>query len=96
MGKYEIIFIVKATIESNLITKTGDNFKGLFNDKKSQVLEFKNLGEKKFAYPIKKELNGYYFLLQVETNPETIKEFNRKIAIDDNVLRHLVIKLDEE
>ena len=96
MERYEIMYIVKATIDSDLITKTGDNFKNLFNDKNSKILEFKSLGEKKFAYPIKKETNGYYFLLVVESSPEVIKEFERKSLIDDNLLRHLIIKLSEE
>ena len=96
MHKYEIMFIVKATIESDTVKKTGEAFKKIINDNKSKVLEYKELGEKKFAYPIKKEINGYYFLMQIEANKETIKEFERKALIDENMLRHLIIKLDEE
>ena len=96
MNKYEIMFIVKATIESDVVTKTADTFKSLFNDEESKVLEFKNMGERKFAYPIKKEINGYYFLMQVETTADLVKEFERKALIEENILRHLIIKLDEE
>ena len=96
MSRYEIMFIVKATIDSDLIKKTGETFKSIISDNKSKVLEYKEFGEKKFAYPIKKEVNGYYFLLQVEATAEAVKEFERRALIDDNVLRHLIIKLDEE
>ena len=96
MNKYEIMFIVKATIESDLVKKTSETFKGIINDKKSKVLEFKELGEKKFAYPIKKEMNGYYFLMQVEATAEAVKEFDRRALIDEYILRHLIITLDEE
>jgi len=96
MSKYEIMFIVKATIESDLVNKTGETFKGIISDNKGKVLEFKPLGEKKFAYPIKKQINGYYFLMQVEAPADAVKEFNRRALIDENILRHLVIKLDEE
>ena len=96
MSKYEIMFIVKATIEKDAINATAEAMKKIIADGKGKVLEFKELGEKKFAYPIKKELNGYYFLMQVEANSETETEFNRKALLDENVLRHLVIKLDEE
>ena len=54
------------------------------------------LGEKKLAYPIKKEINGYYFVMQVEANHKAVSEFNRKALLDERVLRHLIIKLDEE
>ena len=96
MSNYEIMFIVKATIESETVDKTAEAFKSIISDKKGKVLEFKALGEKKFAYPIKKEINGYYFLMQIEAPSEAIKEFDRKALIDENVLRHLIIKLDEE
>ena len=58
MNKYEIMFIVKATIESEQVSKTAETFKKLVTDMKSKVLDFKELGQKKFAYPIKKEING--------------------------------------
>ena len=96
MNNYEIMFIVRATLESAVVDKTAESFKGIISDKKGSVSEFKALGEKKFAYPIKKEINGYYFLMQIEAPAEAIAEFDRKALIDENILRHLVIKLDEE
>lgn len=96
MKKYEIMFIVKATQESADIKKTAENAKSILTSLKANVTEFKELGEKKLAYPIKKEINGYYYVMQVETNKEVITEFDRKIKLDESVLRHLIIRLDEE
>lgn len=96
MTKYEIMFIVKATMESDQVKSTAEAMKNIITNEGGKVVEFKELGEKKLAYPIKKELNGYYFVMQVEANKEVESEFNRKASIDENVLRHLIIKLDEE
>lgn len=96
MNKYEIMFIVKATNEGDDIKKTAENCKKYITDQKGKVVEFKEMGEKKLAYPIKKEINGYYFVMQVEVSKEGIAEFDRKASIEENVLRHLIIKLDEE
>ena len=96
MTKYEIMFIVKATQESEKVTATAEAMKNIITDNKSNVVEFKELGEKKLAYAIKNEINGYYFVMQVEANHEAIKEFDRKALLDENVLRHLIIRLDEE
>ena len=96
MNKYEIMFIVKATIEGDKIKAASETMKKVISDNKSKVIEFKELGEKKLAYPIKKEINGYYFLMQVEANKEAISEFDRKALLDESILRHLIIKLDEE
>lgn len=96
MKKYEIMFIVKATQESADVKKTAENAKKILTAEKANVTEFKELGEKKLAYPIKKEINGYYYVMQVEANNEAITEFDRKVRLDENILRHLIIRLDEE
>ena len=96
MHKYEIMFIVKATMESDSVKKTAETFKKLVTDLKGKVDEYKELGQKKLAYPIKKELNGYYFVMQVEADKDCIQEFDRKIRLDESVLRHLIIKQEEE
>ncbi len=96
MNKYEMMFIVKATMESENVKATAESMKKLVTDLKGNVVEYKELGEKKLAYPIKKELNGYYFLMQFEANKEIEAEVGRKANLDENILRHLIIKLDEE
>ena len=96
MTNYEIMFIVKTTMESTNIKKTIDNMKKIITDGKGKIVETKEMGERKLAYPINKELNGYYYVLKVEANSETVHEFDRRASIDEAVLRHLIIKLDEE
>ena len=96
MNKYEMMFIVKATMESDQVKATAEGVKKLISSEKGSVADFKELDEKKFAYPIKKEINGYYYVVQFEATKEAEAEINRKIGIDENILRHLIIKLDEE
>jgi len=96
MTNYEIMFIVKTTIESEKQKKTIDAMKKIITDGKGKIVETKDMGEKKLAYPIKKELNGYYYVLKVEATSEVVSEFDRRARLDETILRHLIIKLDEE
>jgi small subunit ribosomal protein S6 len=96
MNKYEMMFIVKATMEAEQVKATAENIKKIAEDTGAKVVDYKELGEKKLAYPIKKELNGYYFVMQLEASKEAESELDRKAALDENVLRHLIVKLDEE
>ncbi len=96
MNKYEMMFIVKATMESDQVKKTAESIKNIVTDLKGNVVEFKELGEKKLAYPINKEINGYYYVMTIEATKELEAELNRKTNLDENVLRHLIVKLDEE
>lgn len=96
MNKYEMMFIVKATMESDQVKATAENMKKVVSECGGNVTEYKELGEKKLAYAIKKELNGYYFVMQFEATKEAEAELSRKAGLDENVLRHLIVKLDEE
>lgn len=96
MNNYEIMFIVKSTIEKEEVTKVADYLKKVITDHKGKIESFKDLGQKQLAYPINKEVNGYYFVMNLTASPEAVKEFDRKAAIEENLIRHLVINLDKE
>ena len=96
MNKYEMMFIVKATMESENVKATAENIKKVVTDLKGNVVEYKELGEKKLAYPIKKELTGFYFVVNFNADNETVAELDRKARIDEAVIRHMIIRLDEE
>lgn len=96
MTNYEIMFIVKTTIEAEKQKKTIEAMKKIITDGKGKIVETKEMGEKKLAYPVKKELSGYYYVLKVEATKEIVSEFDRRALIDETILRHLIIKLDEE
>ena len=95
MNNYEMMFIVKATNEGTVVAGTAEEIKKIAEANKAKVSEFKELGIKKLAYPIKKELTGTYYVMTVEAKHDTIKEFERKVRINENVLRHLIINKGE-
>lgn len=95
MTNYEIMFIVKNTIEEPEIKKTADALQKLIKSG-GKVIEFKEMGKRKLAYPIKKELTGTYYVMDVQAEHDTIKEFDRKVLINENVLRHLILKKEGE
>lgn len=95
MKKYEIMFIVKPTLEEASIKKAFENVKKLLTDNKAKVLEEKEMGQRDLAYEIKKHKTGYYFLLVVEAPIEAINEFNRIANISEDIIRSLVTKYED-
>lgn len=95
MTKYEIMFIVKADLAEDDVKKTVSSFEKILTDMGGKITESKDLGQKKLAYEIKKQVRGYYHLLNVECESAAVKEFDRKALIDENIVRHLIIKEDE-
>ena len=96
MTKYEIMFIVKATLDETAQKNYVKEVQKLITDNKGKVIEFKEMGRKKLAYPINDEVCGFYYLMEAEANAETIKEFDRKLRINENNIRHLILKKESE
>ena len=95
MNKYEIMFILKSNEEEAIKSQVSE-LKAIITDMKGEIVEEKEMGNRKLAYPINKELNGYYYVINVNANNDAIAEFDRKARISENVIRHLIIRLDEE
>lgn len=96
MNKYEMMFIVKSQGEEKDVKGVVTAVEKVLKDNNAKISESKDLGLKKLAYPIKKEINGYYELINFEVAKEAIAEIKRKISINESVLRHLIIKKEED
>lgn len=92
MNKYEIMFIVRADITEDEVKETVKSFEKILTDLGAKIDNSKDLGQKKLAYEIKKQVRGYYHLLNVECNSDAVKEFDRKALINEKILRHLIIR----
>ena len=96
MRNYEIMFIVRPDVEESVVKSTVKSLEKVLTDRKAKITLSKELGQKEFAYEIKKFKSGYYFLYNIEAKDDTsVKEFDRVARIDENVIRHLVLNLDK-
>ena len=91
--KYEILFIVRPDLEEKAINETFKKFESILVDNGAKVLSSKELGQKELAYTIKGQKTGFYYLINAEANDAAIKEFDRLATLDENILRHIIIKL---
>ena len=95
MSKYEIMFIVRPDMEEAEIRKTAEDMKKVLTDKKANILEEKALGQRELAYEINKFKTGCYYLFVVEAETAATKEFDRVARINESLLRHLVVKVED-
>lgn len=95
MNKYEIMFIVRPDMEEAEIKKTAEETKKVLTEKNATIVEEKAMGQRELAYEINKFSTGYYYLFIVEANSEAIKEFDRVARINESLLRHLVVKVED-
>ena len=96
MKHYDIMFIVRPDVDEATVKSTAQSLEKVLTDHKAKITLSKELGQKEFAYEIKKFKSGYYFLYNIEANDDAaVKEFDRVARSDENVVRHLVINLDK-
>ena len=97
MRNYEIMFIVKPTLEEDEIKKVATSFQKTLEDNGAKLTNVDAWGQRTLAYEIKKGSetykSGYYYVLNLEANDDkAIKEFDRLALISSDVIRHLIIK----
>ena len=64
----------------------------LVTDNGGSVEKVDKWGAKKLAYPINFKEDGYYVLMNFECEPALIAEMERQLRINDQVMRHMVVK----
>jgi small subunit ribosomal protein S6 len=95
MRTYEVMYIIRPTVEAEQVKGLIQSFNELFTNFQSEVVEKKEMGLKDLAYEIDHHKKGYYVWLKVKANNEAIAEFNRVIGITEDVIRHIVVKEGE-
>lgn len=95
MRRYELMFVVKPTLENEATLKVLETMKTLLKDQKAELISEKNMGRRELAYEVKGFKNGNYFLLVVEAEPDAVKEFDRIANINEDIIRHIVVKVEK-
>jgi len=95
MNKYEILYILDNDLTDDVKAKTVDKFTQVVEQMNGKIVLLDKWGTKRFAYEINKKNEGYYFLMNIEANPEVPLEIERQVSITEGVIRCMILKKDE-
>ena len=95
MRKYEVIFIVKP-LEEEATNAVIEKFSKLITNNGGTIDKEDRWGKKRLAYEIKDCTDGYYCLLYVTCEPACVAEVDRVMKINDDLLKHMIVKSEEE
>lgn len=90
MKKYEIMYILNASLDEETRKGVMNKLQTLIESLHGKVLETKEWGSRDLASPINEQTKGYYVILKANLDNAGLNEFNRVVKLDNNVLRHLV------
>ena len=95
MNKYESIIIIGQNVEEEQRKALITRFTDLINTE-GKVSNTNELGQKKLAYEINKNTEGYYVVFEFEAKPELISELERNYRITDEIIKFIVVRTDEQ
>ncbi len=95
MRKYETIFILKAEVEEEQRNNLIEKFKSII-ESDGEIENVNEWGLKKLAYEIDKYKEGYYVLVNFKAGTDLPQELERNFRISDDVIRFLVVNLEEK
>jgi len=89
-ANYEVMYIIDPAQGEEGIAALVANFKSLVEQNGSAV-EVEEWGTRKLAYPIDYKTEGYYVLMSFTSAPEFPRELDRKLRINDGIMRSLIV-----
>lgn len=91
MNNYESVIIINPAVSDEEKNAFIEKTKKLISSN-GEVVSVDEWGKKVLAYPINKQKEGIYLLFTFNSKPEFIAEFERLLRLDEQVIKHLVIK----
>ncbi len=87
------MFIVKPGLTPEEADQVAEEVSALISSN-GEVISLDKWGKRKFAYEIEHLTEGYYYVIQFNAQGSFIAELERRLKLNDNVLRHLIIRND--
>jgi small subunit ribosomal protein S6 len=96
MRKYELIFIVRTDFPEEELGKLITQMEGVVASHGGKVEKVEKMGRRRLAYRVQRQREGMYILFVVEGSGDTVKEFERRLKVNDAILKYLSVRVDEE
>lgn len=95
MPLYESTFIARQDLSKQDVTKLAETFSAIIENGGGKIIKNEYWGLKSLAYKINKSRKGHYNMLGLDTPAEALKEMERNMRINENIVRVLTVRVDE-
>lgn len=93
---YEVMYIVNPDTEGEKIEKLNEAVGKLIEKEGGTVVRMDDIGIRNLAYPIQKKFQGHYVLFEVDGTGQEILELERRMRVNDLILRFITVRVDED
>jgi len=92
---YETTFILSPVLDEPATEQQIEKIEAAVKNEGGTVKEWDKWGKRRMAFPIKRQSEGYYAFLRFEAEPDSIERLTESFKLDENILRHMHIVLDD-
>lgn len=94
MPYYENVFVVRQDVPSTQVEALTTSFGDIVTNMGGKVSKKEYWGLRNLAYRIKKNRKGHYMMMNLETNGDAIRELERNMSINEDIIRYLTVRVD--
>ncbi len=95
MRDYELVMIVSPEVDDDAVPSTIERVQQFIAEQGGQVKEVTPGGRRRLAYAIDRHREGSYVVAQLSFDPQRLQALEENLKLADDVIRHLVVKLEE-
>lgn len=96
MNTYELMLIINPQLTDAEVQEAVEKAKKTLTDAKGEVLAEDRLGRRKFSHEVRKQRDGFYVYMKVKALPESLKDINHSLKLQETVLRSMLMKATVE
>ncbi len=90
------MYIVDPQTDGEKIAALNETISSLIEKEGGTVVRLDDIGIRTLAYPINKRTEGYYVLFEINGTGQEILELERRMRVNDLVMRYLTVRVDED
>ncbi len=92
MRHYEVMIILDPTLDERTVSPSLETFLNVIRTSGGSVEKVDVWGKRRLAYEILKHSEGIYALVDVNSEPDAVKELDRQLGLNETVLRTKVLR----
>jgi len=93
---YEVVFIVDPGVGDDEVMRLSETVQKIITSQGGQIVKTEMMGRRQLAYEINHRREGTYILLEIEGSGTEIAELERRMRVNDQILRYMTIRVDED
>ena len=93
MRQYELIFIVHPDLDDDALNEVIDRVSSWVSDEDGEITNTELWGKRKLAYPIRKQPEGFYVVIQIKMTMTADSQLERNLSILEPIMRYSIIAI---